>query len=61
MLIIPTCQRSAVDLVRIGTVIEDEKDRLLERVSATRNDVLWVVQNAYGQGPAWKRAPDYGD
>ncbi len=29
---IPTCQRSDIDLVRFGEVIEQEKDRLLERV-----------------------------
>ena len=29
---IPTCQRSDIDLVRFGDVIEQEKDRLLERV-----------------------------
>lgn len=32
LLVIPTCQRSGVDLVRWGEVIEDEKDRLLEKV-----------------------------
>eukprot|EP00238_Polyblepharides_amylifera_P014948 CAMPEP_0196580022 /NCGR_PEP_ID=MMETSP1081-20130531/26406_1 /TAXON_ID=36882 /ORGANISM="Pyramimonas amylifera, Strain CCMP720" /LENGTH=176 /DNA_ID=CAMNT_0041899773 /DNA_START=37 /DNA_END=567 /DNA_ORIENTATION=- len=31
LLIIPTCQNSAVDLVRVGEEIETEKDRLLER------------------------------
>lgn len=31
MLIIPTCQRADLDLVRIGSEIENEKDRLLER------------------------------
>jgi hypothetical protein len=30
--VIPTCQRSDIDLVRFGEVIEQEKDRLLERV-----------------------------
>lgn len=32
LFIIPTCQRSALDLVRTGDTIEQEKDRLLERV-----------------------------
>eukprot|EP00959_Pyramimonas_sp_CCMP1952_P358529 7506968-Pyramimonas_sp.AAC.1 len=32
ILIIPTCQNSAVDLVRVGEEVETEKDRLLERV-----------------------------
>jgi hypothetical protein len=32
MLIIPTCQHSDIDLVRTGEKVEDEKDRLLERV-----------------------------
>jgi hypothetical protein len=31
MLVVPTCQRSDVDLVQMGEVIENEKDRLLER------------------------------
>jgi len=31
MLIIPTCQNSEVDLVRVGEEVEIEKDRLLER------------------------------
>eukprot|EP00897_Mesotaenium_endlicherianum_P004783 jgi/Mesen1/4332/ME000022S03624 len=30
MLIVPTCQNSAVDLVKMGEVVEEEKDRLLE-------------------------------
>eukprot|EP00854_Cymbomonas_tetramitiformis_P005610 gene5610-6795_t len=30
MLIVPTCQNSEVDLVRVGEEIENEKDRLLE-------------------------------
>lgn len=30
--VIPTCQRSDIDLVRTGEVVENEKDRLLERV-----------------------------
>ena len=29
---VPTCQHSDVDLVRTGDAIEQEKDRLLERV-----------------------------
>jgi hypothetical protein len=33
ILIIPTCQNSEVDLVRVGEEVEIEKDRLLERVS----------------------------
>jgi hypothetical protein len=32
MLIVPTCQRSDLDLVKMGDVVEGEKDRLLERV-----------------------------
>ena len=32
LLVVPTCQRSDLDLVRVGDVIEDEKDRLLEKV-----------------------------
>ena len=32
LLVVPTCQRSDMDLVRVGDVIEDEKDRLLEKV-----------------------------
>jgi hypothetical protein len=32
MLIVPTCQNAAVDLVRMGEEVETEKDRLLERV-----------------------------
>jgi hypothetical protein len=32
ILIIPTCQHSDLDLVRVGEAVEDEKDRLLERV-----------------------------
>jgi len=31
LLVVPTCQRSDMDLVRVGDVIEDEKDRLLEK------------------------------
>eukprot|EP00240_Pyramimonas_obovata_P007094 CAMPEP_0118921606 /NCGR_PEP_ID=MMETSP1169-20130426/829_1 /TAXON_ID=36882 /ORGANISM="Pyramimonas obovata, Strain CCMP722" /LENGTH=157 /DNA_ID=CAMNT_0006862357 /DNA_START=194 /DNA_END=667 /DNA_ORIENTATION=+ len=31
ILIVPTCQNSAVDLVRVGEEVETEKDRLLER------------------------------
>ncbi|KAK3263999.1 hypothetical protein CYMTET_27235 [Cymbomonas tetramitiformis] len=30
MLIVPTCQNSAVDLVKVGEDVENEKDRLLE-------------------------------
>lgn len=33
-MIVPTCQRSTFDLVRVGESIENEKDRLLERVSS---------------------------
>ncbi len=33
--VIPTCQRSDIDLVRTGEVVENEKDRLLERVSVS--------------------------
>lgn len=33
LLIVPTCQNSDVDLVRVGDEIEEEKDRLLEVVS----------------------------
>lgn len=32
MLIVPTCQRSDVDLVQMGEKVDLEKDRLLERV-----------------------------
>jgi hypothetical protein len=32
MLVIPTCQHAAVDLVQMGERVETEKDRLLERV-----------------------------
>ena len=35
MLIVPTFQRSMLDLVRMGDNIEAEKDRLLELVSMT--------------------------
>ena len=33
VLIVPTFQRSTLDLVKMGEVIEKEKDRLLEVVS----------------------------
>lgn len=32
MLVVPTCQQADYDLVRTGEKIENEKDRLLERV-----------------------------
>lgn len=32
VLLVPTCQQATVDLVNVGPRIEDEKDRLLERV-----------------------------
>ena len=38
MLAVPTCQHSDVDLVRTGEKIEQEKDRLLERVSSSCSD-----------------------
>ena len=38
MLAVPTCQHSDVDLVRTGEKIEQEKDRLLERVRSPRSD-----------------------
>ena len=31
MLIVPTCQNSDIDLVKVGEEVETEKDRLLER------------------------------
>jgi hypothetical protein len=34
LLIVPTCQRADLDLVQTGEKVDDEKDRLLERVSA---------------------------
>ncbi len=34
ILVMPTCQRATVDLVRVGDEIEQEKDRLLERFLA---------------------------
>ena len=49
LLVIPTCQRSDLDLVRVGDVIEDEKDRLLEKArslsgrSATSNSFKLFV------------------
>lgn len=33
MLVIPTCQHAVMDLVQRGERVEEEKDRLLERVS----------------------------
>jgi len=35
LLIVPTCQQADTDLVRMGDKVENEKDRLLERVSGT--------------------------
>lgn len=32
LLIVPTCQRADLDLVQTGEKIDNEKDRLLERV-----------------------------
>lgn len=32
LLIVPTCQRAECDLVKTGEVVDNEKDRLLERV-----------------------------
>ncbi len=37
---IPTMQHAKVDLVRYGTDVEHEKDRLLETVSTTINIIL---------------------
>jgi hypothetical protein len=37
LLIVPTCQNSAVDLVQMGDEVETEKDRLLERVRLCYN------------------------
>jgi hypothetical protein len=34
MLVVPTCQQADYDLVRTGEKIDNEKDRLLERVSS---------------------------
>ncbi|KAI8473629.1 MAG: methylmalonic aciduria and homocystinuria type D protein [Monoraphidium minutum] len=31
LLVVPTCQRSDLDLVKTGEAVDDEKDRLLER------------------------------
>lgn len=32
MLVVPTCQRSAMDLVQVGEPVDVEKDNLLEKV-----------------------------
>ena len=32
ILIVPTCQRSAMDLVKVGEDVDIEKDKLLEQV-----------------------------
>lgn len=32
LLIVPTFQRSSIDLVKMGEIVETEKDRLLELV-----------------------------
>jgi hypothetical protein len=34
MLIVPTCQQSGMDLVNVGSKVDDEKDRLLEQFVA---------------------------
>jgi hypothetical protein len=34
LLVVPTCQHATLDLVKTGEAVDDEKDRLLERVSA---------------------------
>ncbi len=35
MLVVPTCQHATLDLVQRGEKVEEEKDRLLERVSGS--------------------------
>jgi hypothetical protein len=36
MLVVPTCQQAALDLVKTGEKVDVEKDRLLERVCLAR-------------------------
>ena len=33
LLIVPTCQRAAMDLVKVGEDVDVEKDKLLEQVT----------------------------
>ena len=48
MLVIPTCQRSAMDMVQTGERVDEEKDRLLERVGG--GCVVWWVEFSSGSG-----------
>mmetsp|Transcript_32132 Transcript_32132/g.91142 ORF Transcript_32132/g.91142 Transcript_32132/m.91142 type:complete len:164 (+) Transcript_32132:95-586(+) len=54
VLAVPTCQRSDVDLARTGEVIEQEKDRLLERFMHWAKAVCEQLQ-------AWGHWADYID
>lgn len=44
LLVVPTCQRSEMDLVQMGEKVEDEKDRLLRRFMAFAKEVCSVLQ-----------------
>ncbi|GFR40709.1 hypothetical protein Agub_g1315 [Astrephomene gubernaculifera] len=46
LLIVPTCQRSTVDLVKTGENVENEKDRLLERFMAWAKTVCDQLTSA---------------
>jgi len=46
VLVIPTCQRSVVDLVQMGEAIETEKDRLLERFAEWAKAVCEKLNSA---------------
>lgn len=52
MLIVPTCQRADMDLVRTGEQVDVEKDRLLERVggSAANGASCGVMRHAWHAG-----------
>jgi hypothetical protein len=43
LLIVPTCQHAAVDLVRFGADVDAEKDRLLERFMRFANAITSLL------------------
>ncbi len=52
LLIVPTCQRSTMDLVRTGEDVDVEKDKLLEQVRAPNGrsrSILGVTLRTQGR------------
>ncbi len=43
LLIVPTCQRAALDLVRTGEDVDTEKDKLLEQVMHEDSQIFGIL------------------